>query len=209
VITFNSMALVLEFQKLFDSVNIPNEPGIPNERTCLLRLQLITEELSELEHAFCARDLVEVLDALTDLQYVIDGTTIACGLIGSVSNRLEMHGYYRNTTGMKDSPRYPVAPLASIGALNRALTRLSEGFQIQDIFLVEAALVDLNQSLLRAYYHCGMVAVQEAAFREVHRSNMSKAGDDGKPVTDGAGRVVKGPNYSPPDLAQFLLQKAA
>lgn len=41
-------------------------------------------------------------------------------------------------------------------------------------------------------------------FAEVHRSNMSKLGEDGKPVFREDGKVLKGPNYSPADLS-FLL----
>ncbi len=41
-------------------------------------------------------------------------------------------------------------------------------------------------------------------FAEVHRSNMSKVGKDGRPVTDGSGRVVKGPDYSPAQLGRFV-----
>lgn len=41
-------------------------------------------------------------------------------------------------------------------------------------------------------------------FAEVHRSNMSKLGDDGKPIYREDGKVLKGPNYSPADLS-FLL----
>ncbi len=41
-------------------------------------------------------------------------------------------------------------------------------------------------------------------FEEVHRSNMSKIGADGTPAYDVGGKVVKGPNYSPPDIRGIL-----
>ena len=41
----------------------------------------------------------------------------------------------------------------------------------------------------------------DKAFNEVHRSNMSKLGADGKPIYREDGKVLKGPNYSPPNLA--------
>lgn len=45
----------------------------------------------------------------------------------------------------------------------------------------------------------------DACFQEVHRSNMSKLGEDGKPIyREGDGKVLKGPNYSKPDLKQIL-----
>jgi NTP pyrophosphatase (non-canonical NTP hydrolase) len=44
----------------------------------------------------------------------------------------------------------------------------------------------------------------EKAFKEVHRSNMSKLGADGKPILREDGKVLKGPNYSEADIGQFL-----
>jgi len=45
-------------------------------------------------------------------------------------------------------------------------------------------------------------------FIEVHRSNMSKLGDDGKPVRrESDNKVLKGPNYSPADLSDIIIPK--
>lgn len=44
----------------------------------------------------------------------------------------------------------------------------------------------------------------EAALDLVHQSNMSKLGDDGQPVRREDGKVLKGPNYAPPDLSKLL-----
>lgn len=41
---------------------------------------------------------------------------------------------------------------------------------------------------------------------EIHRSNMSKLGVDGRPIYRGDGKVLKGPNYTPPDLRSILLE---
>lgn len=43
-----------------------------------------------------------------------------------------------------------------------------------------------------------------AVFAEIQRSNMSKLGEDGKPVYREDGKVLKGPNYSPPNIAEVL-----
>ena len=57
------------------------------------------------------------------------------------------------------------------------------------------------------YTIAGLFAVMgwdfDAAFEEVHRSNMSKLGKDGKPIYKN-GKVMKGPNYSPADLRRAL-----
>lgn len=94
----------------------------------LIRLQLCQEELAELAQGIINRDIVECLDALTDMSYVCDGTYLTLGL-----------GHYKL-----------------------------------------------------------------AAYAEVHASNMSKLGPDGKPILCDAGRVVKGPNYVKPDLSGVL-----
>jgi len=44
----------------------------------------------------------------------------------------------------------------------------------------------------------------EQALRRVHKSNMSKLGDDGKPIKRKDGKVLKGPNYKPPDLSDLV-----
>jgi hypothetical protein len=50
----------------------------------------------------------------------------------------------------------------------------------------------------------GPHAVLEA-IKRVHQSNMSKLGDDGKPVWREDGKVLKGPNYKSPDLTDLVL----
>ena len=44
----------------------------------------------------------------------------------------------------------------------------------------------------------------DGAFREVHRSNMSKLGEDGKPIKRDDGKVLKGPNFTPPNLEPYI-----
>ncbi len=51
----------------------------------------------------------------------------------------------------------------------------------------------------------------QAAFLRVHQSNMTKLGDDGKPIFNELGKVTKGPNYKPPvmdDLAEQVAEEA-
>jgi len=44
----------------------------------------------------------------------------------------------------------------------------------------------------------------DKCFREVQRSNMSKLGEDGKPIYNESGKVMKGPKYFEPDLKKFI-----
>ena len=44
----------------------------------------------------------------------------------------------------------------------------------------------------------------EQALRRVHKSNLSKLGEDGKPIKREDGKILKGPNYQPPDLSDLV-----
>lgn len=70
---------VTEFHKTTDS-NIEPHPCIPGLDRIALRIDLIAEELEELRKAAYQKDVVEVLDALCDLQYVLTGTVLEFGM---------------------------------------------------------------------------------------------------------------------------------
>lgn len=55
-------------------------PEVPPDDEAELRLKLIEEEFLELQKAFVNKDIVEISDALADLQYVLLGTAITCGI---------------------------------------------------------------------------------------------------------------------------------
>lgn len=59
---------------------ILEEPTIPSEQRCKLRVSLIAEELKELEEAIGNKDIVEIADALCDIQYVLSGAILEFGL---------------------------------------------------------------------------------------------------------------------------------
>ncbi len=70
---------VADFHRTFHHP-IENEPLIPAIERCKLRVSLLAEELKELEEAIANKDLVEVADALCDLQYVLSGAVLEFGL---------------------------------------------------------------------------------------------------------------------------------
>lgn len=126
--TKTTLQQVQEFHETY-GLPVENAPHIADKKTNLLRINLLAEELDELKEALEQGDMVETLDALIDLQYVLDG----------------------------------------------------------------------------AFLSFGLHDVKDAAFNEVHRSNMSKLGEDGKPIRrESDGKVMKGPNYFKPDMAQFI-----
>ncbi|MCB1529814.1 MAG: nucleoside triphosphate pyrophosphohydrolase family protein [Rhodospirillales bacterium] len=55
-------------------------PDISDSKTNDLRINLLAEELEELKEALAGGDIVETLDALVDLQYVLDGAFLSFGL---------------------------------------------------------------------------------------------------------------------------------
>ena len=70
---------VPEFHKTFNAP-ILEKPQIPSKERCELRVSLLQEELNELQQAIADNDLVEIADALCDLQYVLSGAVLEFGL---------------------------------------------------------------------------------------------------------------------------------
>lgn len=75
----DALNLVAEFHKTFKHPILP-APAIPSEDRCKLRVALIAEELKELELAILQKDIVEIADALSDIQYVLSGAILEFGL---------------------------------------------------------------------------------------------------------------------------------
>ena len=70
---------VKKFMKTFGQ-EIKEKATFPNDKTTLLRYELIQEELSELKEAINNKDIKEVADALTDILYVTYGAGHAFGI---------------------------------------------------------------------------------------------------------------------------------
>ena len=75
----DSLNQVAQFHQTFGAP-ILAEPTIPSKERCGLRVSLLAEELDELKEAIAANDLVEIADALCDLQYVLSGAVLEFGL---------------------------------------------------------------------------------------------------------------------------------
>ena len=89
----NSIYLVNKFYEASKCrLHKNRKPVVPNYDQALLKVKFLNEELSELCHAFVARDKVKILDALTDLQYFLDGTYLLCGM-GDLKDKafIEVH----------------------------------------------------------------------------------------------------------------------
>ena len=77
-----------------------------------------------------------------------------------------------------------------------------------DLIEVADALGDMLYILCGTIIEHGMQDKIEAVFDEIQQSNMSKLGEDGKPIYREDGKVLKGPNYFKPNLKKILNDKS-
>lgn len=86
--------------------------------------------------------------------------------------------------------------------IREELEELREALDGRDIIGVADALTDLLYVVYGAGHSFGIQL--DKCFEEIHSSNMSKLGEDGKPIYRKDGKVLKGPNYRQPDLRKVL-----
>ena len=89
-----------------------------------------------------------------------------------------------------------------ISLINEELEELKQAVKNNDLKEAIDALTDILYVTYGAGHAFGVNL--DECFDEVQRSNMSKLGEDGKPIYNEAGKVMKGPNYFKPDLSKFL-----
>ena len=86
--------------------------------------------------------------------------------------------------------------------IKEELDEFREAIEKKDIKEVADALTDILYVTYGAGHAFGINL--DKCFAEVQNSNMSKLGDDGKPIYNESGKVMKGPNYFKPDLNKFV-----
>ena len=74
-----SLQKVLAFHTLFGHY-VWSKPAFPDSKICQLRINLLQEELNEFKQAIAEWDLVEVADALVDMQYVLSWAILSFGM---------------------------------------------------------------------------------------------------------------------------------
>ena len=89
-----------------------------------------------------------------------------------------------------------------LSLIQEELDELKKAIQDKDIVEVADALTDILYVTYGAGHAFGIDLDQ--CFNEVQNSNMSKLGDDGKPIYNENGKVMKGPNYFKPDLSKYI-----
>jgi predicted HAD superfamily Cof-like phosphohydrolase len=105
---------------------------------------------------------------------------------------------------VKTKPSFPSEKIVQLryDLIKEELDELSVAIKDEDIVEVADALTDLLYVVYGAGHSFGIDL--DKCFAEVQRSNLSKLNIDGKPIYNENGKVMKGPNYSKPNLKQFL-----
>ena len=86
--------------------------------------------------------------------------------------------------------------------IKEELNELEQAMETRNLKEIADALTDILYVTYGAGFAYGIDL--DKCFKEVQRANMSKLGTDGKPIYNEKGKVMKGPNYSEPNLKKFV-----
>ena len=115
-------------------------------------------------------------------------------------------GVFMKTFGqeVKEKPSFSSDKINQlrISLIKEELDELKEAMDSKDLLEVADALTDLLYVTYGAGHAFGIDL--DKCFEEVQNSNMSKLGDDGKPIYNKFGKVMKGPNYFKPNLIKYI-----
>ena len=115
-------------------------------------------------------------------------------------------GVFMKTFGqeVKNKPSFSTEKINQlrISLIQEELDELKEAMTNNDLLEVADALTDLLYVTYGAGHAFGIDL--DKCFNEVQNSNMSKLDEDGKPIYNELGKVMKGPNYFKPDLSKFV-----
>ena len=105
---------------------------------------------------------------------------------------------------IKEKAGFPNDKITSLryDLINEELEELKEAIDKKDIKEVADALTDILYVTYGAGHAFGINL--DKCFQEVQNSNMSKLDENGKPIYNESGKVMKGPNYFKPDLSKFI-----
>ena len=118
-------------------------------------------------------------------------------------------GVFMKTFGqeVKDKPSLSSDKINQlrISLIKEELDELKEAMDSKDLLEVADALTDLLYVTYGAGHAFGIDL--DKCFNEVQNSNISKLGEDGKPIYNEFGKVMKGPKYFKPNLEKFLNER--
>lgn len=176
---FSPSAALLEFHRTF-KVAVRTVPvATPPEAST--RKILLAEEVQEFADAVADDDLVEIADALGDISYIAWG----CGTV---------HGIDLDTAFAAVH-----SPTGDPDEYARAYFDAMEAGDIAAVTISLACLLRRCADLATSY---GFDIVD--VLQEIHRSNMTKLDENGRAIVRPDGKIVKGPNFEPPNLAAIV-----
>ena len=105
---------------------------------------------------------------------------------------------------VRTKPQFPDEKTIQLrlNLIKEELSELEEAIKNKNLKEIADALTDILYVTYGAGYAYGINL--DKCFKEVQRANMSKLGIDGKPIYNEKGKVMKGPNYTEPNLKQFV-----
>ena len=105
---------------------------------------------------------------------------------------------------VKTKPQFPDKKTIQLryDLIKEELDELEEAMKTENLKEIADALTDILYVTYGAGYAYGINL--DKCFKEVQRANMSKLDTNGKPIFNEKGKVMKGPNYTKPDLKQFV-----
>ena len=105
---------------------------------------------------------------------------------------------------VKTKPQFPDEKTMQLrfDLIKEELDELEEAMKTKNLKEIADALTDILYVTYGAGYAYGVNL--DKCFKEVQRANMSKLGNDGKPIFNEKGKVMKGPKYTAPDLKKFV-----
>ena len=115
--------------------------------------------------------------------------------------RLFMKTYRQEVKTKSMIPKESVVQLR-YKLIKEELDELQKAIEEKDLLEVADALTDILYVTYGAGHAFGINL--DKCFAEVQQSNMSKLGDDGQPIFNEHGKVMKGPNYTKPNLKQLI-----
>ena len=115
-------------------------------------------------------------------------------------------GIFMKTFGqeVKNKPAFSTDKINKLrlDLIKEELSELTDAMNNKDLLEVADALTDILYVTYGAGHAFGIDL--DKCFDEVQNSNMSKLDENGKPIYDENGKVMKGPNYFKPDLSKFV-----
>lgn len=189
---------VAQFMGTFGQT-VADAPALPDAQIRALRRSLLQEELNEFLEAHQIGDRVETADGLGDLVVIIAGTMLAYGIAPQGYDQEVIESPYDDFLDYLEHQDQSSFPREILG---NAFAAYDMAENHDDLHWIELTLLNMLTSVFGVAFKLGIPL--NAVFAEIHRSNMSKLDENGRPIYREDGKVIKSSLYSPPDLAPIL-----